>query len=205
MCIRSQGLAIAKHLLKTPGQLKHMTEVNQIEYSKGGTTMGADASAKRKKWVRLAVIVLLALLLLGLSIFSIRLLLSPEGDEKAGVKRALREDQEAFFIKEPFYLELGDFVVNLAGGRRYLKTNLQLLLNEPSALEYLAIRMAEVRDLIVSELQSLSAEQLRDPKERELLKQRILRRIESLLPPQNRPWRDPRPLKKVLITEFYLQ
>ena len=81
-------------------------------------------------------------------------------------------------IENPQYLDLGSFVVNLADGRRYLKTTLQLLLSEPLALTFLQTHMAEVKDLVVSELQSLSAEQLRDPKERELLKQRLLRKIE---------------------------
>lgn len=109
-------------------------------------------------------------------------------------------------IENPQYLELGNFVVNLADGRRYLKTNLSLLLSEELAKEYLSIRVVEVKDLVVAELQTLNAEQLRDGKHRTLLKKRLLAKIKSLLPnPKDVEWDDPDPVKKVLITEFYLQ
>ena len=107
------------------------------------------------------------------------------------------------------YLTLGDFVVNLADGRRYLKTKIDLMLCDEEVQEvetYLAVRMAEVKDLVISELQTLNSEQLRDQKERELLRQRLLRRVESMLPnSEDHKWKDPNPIKKVLITEFYLQ
>jgi flagellar basal body-associated protein FliL len=51
----------------------------------------------------------------------------------------------------------------------------------------------------------MSTEQLRDPQERANLKQRLLRSIESLLPNKDLDWDDPVPIKKVLVTEFYLQ
>jgi len=106
------------------------------------------------------------------------------------------------------YITLGDFVVNLADGRRYLKTKIDLMLCDKKVAlvnAYLAARMAEIKDLVISELQTLSSEQLRDQKERELLRQRLLRRVESLLPNGEKDWEDPNPIKKVLITEFYLQ
>jgi flagellar basal body-associated protein FliL len=65
--------------------------------------------------------------------------------------------------------------------------------------------MSEIKDLVISEMQTLNSEQLRDQKERELLRQRLLRRVESLLPNAPDDWEDPNPIKKVLITEFYLQ
>jgi len=106
------------------------------------------------------------------------------------------------------YITLGDFVVNLSDGRRYLKTKIDLMLCDKKVAlvnAYLAARMAEVKDLVISELQTLSSEQLREQKERELLRQRLLRRVESLLPNGETGWEDSHPIKKVLITEFYLQ
>jgi len=106
------------------------------------------------------------------------------------------------------YVALGDFVVNLADGRRYLKTKIDLMVCEEDValvVAYLNARMAEIKDLVISELQTLNSEQLRDQKERELLRQRLLRRVESLLPNDNQEWEDANPIKKVLITEFYLQ
>lgn len=108
-------------------------------------------------------------------------------------------------LENPQYLSLETFIVNLSDGRRYLKTTLTLLISDETAKAYLEKRMPEVKDLIIGELQTLSTEQLRDPKERELLKQRLLSRVESLLPDKDVEWDDPNPIKKVLITEFYLQ
>lgn len=151
---------------------------------------------------------ILALVLLGLLAaggFAAYLFLST-GEEMAGTEQSpatLRQDGGS--IQNPYYLQLGDFVVNLADGRRYLKTNLQLLISEESARTYLEVRLAEVKDLVVAELQTLNSEQLRDGRDRELLKNRLLSKIESLLPTKDREWDDPKPIKKVLITEFYLQ
>lgn len=108
-------------------------------------------------------------------------------------------------IEHPVFLSLGTFIVNLADGRRYLKTNLELMMSEELAKTYLEQRLAEVKDFVVSELQTLSTEQLRDPQERVELKERLKKKIETLIPVKNVSWDDPRPLKKVLITEFYLQ
>lgn len=157
--------------------------------------------------IKMILIGLVLLLLVGAGVIAAYLfLLSSGGDDgqlaSAGAAN-MRADGGS--IENPQYLELGSFVVNLADGRRYLKTTLQLLISEQAAANYLEVRSAEVKDLVISELQTLDAEQLRDPQERELLKQRLLRKIESLLPQRNTDWKDPRPIKKVLVTEFYLQ
>ena len=152
------------------------------------------------------ILALVLLALLGAGGFAAYLFLSP-GGEMAGTTQspaALRQDGGS--IENPYYLQLGDFVVNLADGRRYLKTNLQLLISEEGARNYLEVRLAEVKDLIVAELQTLESEQLRDARNRTLLKNRLLTKVESLLPSgDERDWDDPKPIKKVLITEFYLQ
>lgn len=158
------------------------------------------------KWVIIALVVLL---LIGGGVAAFLFFFNSSGEEEGAVAEApgvSRSSSGAENILEtPFYLELGSFVVNLSDGRRYLKTTLQLLLSEELAFNFMQTRIAEVKDLVVSELQSLSSEQLRDPKERTLLKQRLLRKLESLLPTRDREWDDPKPLKKVLVTEFYLQ
>lgn len=152
------------------------------------------------------ILVLVLLALLGGGGYAAYLLLSTDTNlpSTAEAPAALRQDGGS--IKEPYYLDLGDFVVNLADGRRYLKTRLQLLISEEKARDYLQTRMAEVKDLVLGELQTLDAAQLRDGRDRALLKNRLLGKIESLLPgDKDRNWDDPKPVKKVLITEFYLQ
>lgn len=152
------------------------------------------------------ILALVLLVLIGAGAFMAYLFLWTGKDDAAAgaATAALRQDGGS--IKDPKYLALGDFVVNLADGRRYLKTNLQLLISEDKAKAYLELRLAEVKDLVVSELQTLDSEQLRDGRNRTLLKNRLLAKIESLLPSgKDRTWEDPKPIKKVLMTEFYLQ
>ncbi|HEX7926925.1 MAG TPA: flagellar basal body-associated FliL family protein [bacterium] len=125
------------------------------------------------------------------------------GAPAASAARSSAEER----LEHPQFMDLGTFIVNLADGRRYLKTTMQLLLSEEGAKAYLTTRLPEVKDLVLGELRSLSAESLRDPRTIEDLKQRILLRIESVLPASAAEWKgkDPRPVKKLLITEFYIQ
>lgn len=170
--------------------------------------MAEGEGGGKGKLIKLIIMGVVALLLLGgIGIGAYLWFFSGDGEEEAAAElaRAGVGGGTASVIEDPVFLPIGTFIVNLADGRRYLKTNLELMLNEEVAKIYLSDRLSEVKDLVVSELQTLSTEQLRDPGEREQLKQRLLSKIESLLPTKDRPWDDPRPIKKVLITEFYLQ
>ena len=182
-----------------------MAEVNEVNIRRGGTMAeGGGGGGGLGRLIK----IILALVLLGLlagGLYAAYLFLIPsKGKTGTDATAALRQDGGS--IKNPHYLALGDYIVNLADGRRYLKTNLQLLISEEKASAFLQVRLAEVKDLIIAELQTLSSEQLRDPRNQELLKNRLLTKIESLLPSgKEREWDDPKPIKKVLITEFYLQ
>jgi len=187
-----------------------MTEINKMNISGGSAMAEGDGGGKLK----LIIIAVVLLLLIGGGVAAAMMFLSGgEGDmaanggagggSMAGVSPAA--PQGSAIIEEPKFLALGTFIVNLADGRRYLKTTLELMMTEEAAKIYLEARLSEVKDLIVAELQTLSTEQLRDPAEREQLKQRLLSKVESLLPSKDVEWEDPRPIKKVLITEFYLQ
>jgi flagellar protein FliL len=178
-----------------------MAQVNEVTIRRGGTMAEGGGGGLGRLIKIILALVLLALLAGGG--FAAYLFLST-GKEKSAEMAATRV--EGGSIVNPHYLVLGDFVVNLSDGRRYLKTNLQLLISDQKAMDYLQVRLAEVKDLVVSELQTWDSEQLRDPRNRELLKSRLLTKIESLLPtPKVGGWEDPKPIKKVLITEFYLQ
>ena len=148
------------------------------------------------------------LLLIGGGIGAAWWFLIRGGDEKDGAvaQSGTTIRQGPAPLENPVFFQAGTFIVNLADGRRYLKTNVELMLNEELAKTYLENRLSVVKDLIIAELQTLSTEQLRDPKERVLLKERLKGRIETLFPlPRDVKWDDPKPIKKVLFTEFYLQ
>ena len=156
--------------------------------------------------LKLILILVLFLVIIGVGGAAAWFFLTSGDDAGAvGASVAPAAKQSSAIIENPVFLPLGSFTVNLADGRRFLKTNLELMLSEETTKIYLEQRMAEVKDLIISELQTLSTEQLRDPSEREQFKQRILNKVESLLPTKDTDWEDPRPIKKVLVTEFLLQ
>lgn len=186
-----------------------MAEVQEINLSQRGNM--AEGEGGKGGLIKIIIIVVVALVLLGGGGIAAFIFLSGGDDiDEATVADAAREVSGGGICPsdELSYLELGSFVVNLVDGRRYLKTNIELMLcdEDVGAVKgYLEMRLSEIKDLMVSELQTLSTEQLREPRERVLMRQRLLRRIESLLPNKDRDWTDPNPIKKVLITEFYLQ
>ena len=184
-----------------------MTEVNEVNFSKGGKMAEGEGGKGLGRLIRMAVMGLVVLALIGGGGFAAwYFLLHKSADRPAeGGGRAAAVMKSEEHLEHPAYLDLGTFVVNLADGRRYLKTSMQLLMSEEGAKAYLGARQAEVKDLVLGELRTLTAESLRDSRTIEDLKQRILLRIETVLPAQSKEWKDPRPVKKLLITEFYIQ
>jgi len=187
-----------------------MTEVNEVNFSKGGKMAEGEGGKGIAKLIRMIVIALVIVVLLGGGGYAAWWFLlhkSPEDKARAtaGGKEMARGDSGAELIERPFYLDLGSFTVNLSEGRRYLKTSIQLMLSDEKATEFLKNRIVEVKDLVVGELQQQTADTLKDPRERELLKQRLLTKIQTLLPVPPKDWKDPLPVKKILITEFLVQ
>ena len=62
----------------------------------------------------------------------------------------------------------------------------------------------EIKDIVLSELQDLTVEEVKKAESREALRQRLIKAISELLP-SDPPWDDAKPIKKVLFEEFVLQ
>ena len=107
-------------------------------------------------------------------------------------------------LAEPVFLPLESFVVNLKDGRRFLKTTIQLMLSEPGAAAYLTVRLVEVKDIVLAELQELSVEDVKQSDAREALRQRLISSISRIFPSKPE-WEDPEPIRKVLFEEFVVQ
>ena len=107
-------------------------------------------------------------------------------------------------LNEPIFLPLESFVVNLKDGRRFLKTSIQLMLSQPSAAAYLTMRMVEVKDIVMAELQELSVEDVKQSDAIEDLRQRLISAISQIFPSKPE-WEDPEPIRKVLFEEFVIQ
>ena len=190
-----------------------MTEVNEVNFSKGGKMAEGEGGKGgrglggliKKIATGLVAIVVLAVLAGGAYWFFVMRKADEKTAKPGGREGRQTVDTGGELIEHPQYLDLGSFTVNLAEGRRYLKTSMQLLLNEEKANEFLKARVVEIKDLVVGELQQQTADSLKDPRERELLKQRILTKLQTLLPVPPKEWKDPMPIKKLLITEFLVQ
>ncbi len=107
-------------------------------------------------------------------------------------------------ILNPQYSPMGAFVVNLKGGKYFLKTTITLVFEDPAPKLWLDGRLPLVKDLIITQLGRLSAKKLRSAKVRELLRSDLRIKVNSLFP-NNPPWQDLRPVRKVLFEEFYTQ
>ena len=152
----------------------------------------------KKKLIIIVVVVLL--LVIGVVVF---MLMSGEEEEQLP-EEEMQVTDVAEPLAEPIFLPLESFVVNLKDGRRFLKTTIQLMLSEPAAAAYLTVRLVEIKDIVLAELQELSVEDVKQSDTREALRQRLISAISQIFPSEPE-WEDPEPIRKVLFEEFVIQ
>ncbi|MDP6639268.1 MAG: flagellar basal body-associated FliL family protein [SAR324 cluster bacterium] len=157
---------------------------------------GGGGGGKKK----LIIIIVAVVLLLVIAIVAVLLLTGGEEEEEEIVE--VTEEGEP--LAAPIFLPLDSYIVNLKDGRRYLKTTIQLMLSEEMASAYLTARIVEIKDIVLSELQDLSVEDIKQAESREALRQRLISAISQIFPSKPE-WVDPEPIKKVLFEEFVLQ
>ena len=158
---------------------------------------GGGGSSKKLIIIIVAVVLLLVI---GIVVF---MLMSGEEEEQLP-EEEMQVTDVAEPLAEPIFLPLESFVVNLKDGRRFLKTTIQLMLSEPAAAAYLTVRLVEIKDIVLAELQELSVEDVKQSDAREALRQRLISAI-SLIFPSEPEWEDPEPIRKVLFEEFVIQ
>jgi len=165
--------------------------------------MAEEENSNKGKGGKGKIIIIILVVLLLLIIAAVAFFLLSSGEEE--IPEAAKPITEvAEPLQVPIFLSLDDFLVNLKGGRRYLKVKIQLMMSEPPAVNYLTLRKVEVRDMVLTELQELSVEDVNQSSAREALKQRLISAISSLFPSKPE-WEDPNPLKKILFEEFVIQ
>ena len=161
---------------------------------------GSGGGGKKKMIIIIVAVVLL--LVIGIVVFILMSGGEEEEEELPEVEQQVTNVAEPLAV--PIFLPLESFVVNLKDGRRFLKTSIQLMLSEPGASAYLTMRLIEVKDIVLAELQELSVEDVKQSDAREALKQRLISAISQLFPSKPE-WEDPEPIKKVLFEEFVIQ
>ena len=160
---------------------------------------GGGGGGSKKKLIIIIVAVVL-LLVIGIVVF---MLMSGEEEEQLP-EEEMQVTDVAEPLAEPIFLPLESFVVNLKDGRRFLKTTIQLMLSEPAAAAYLTVRLVEIKDIVLAELQELSVEDVKQSDTREALRQRLISAISQIFPSEPE-WDDPEPIRKVLFEEFVIQ
>ena len=160
---------------------------------------GGGGGGSKKKLIIIIVAVVL-LLVIGIVVF---MLMSGEEEEQLP-EEEMQVTDVAEPLEEPIFLPLESFVVNLKDGRRFLKTTIQLMLSEPAAAAYLTVRLVEIKDIVLTELQELSVEDVKQSDTREDLRQRLISAISQIFPSEPE-WEDPEPIRKVLFEEFVIQ
>ena len=158
---------------------------------------GGGGGSKKKLIIIIAVVLLLVI---GIVVF---MLMSGEEEEQLP-EEEMQVTDVAEPLAEPIFLPLESFVVNLKDGRRFLKTTIQLMLSEPAAAAYLTVRLVEIKDIVLAELQELSVEDVKQSDAREALRQRLISAISQIFPSEPE-WEDPEPIRKVLFEEFVIQ
>ena len=159
---------------------------------------GGGGGSKKKLIIIIVAVVLL--LVIGIVVF---MLMSGEEEEQLP-EEEMQVTDVAEPLEEPIFLPLESFVVNLKDGRRFLKTTIQLMLSEPAATAYLTVRLVEIKDIVLAELQELSVEDVKQSDTREALRQRLISAISQIFPSEPE-WEDPEPIRKVLFEEFVIQ
>ena len=164
-----------------------------------GNGNGETKSGGGKKKLIIIIVAVVLLLVIGIVVF---LLMSGDDEELPEEEQPVTDVAEP--LAEPVFLPLESFVVNLKDGRRFLKTSIQLMRSEPGAAAYLTVRLVEVKDIVLAELQELAVEDVKQSDAREALRQRLISSISPIFPSKPE-WEDPEPIRKVLFEEFVVQ
>jgi flagellar FliL protein len=160
---------------------------------------GAEGGGKKK--LILIIVAVVLLIVIGAVAF---LMMGGDEEEEELPEEELPVTETVEPLATPLFLPLESYVVNLKDGRRYLKATIQLMMSDPAAMGYLQLRMVEVKDAVLTELQEVSAEDVAQAEAREALKQRLINVISKLFPTKPE-WEDPEPIRKVLFEEFVIQ
>ena len=107
-------------------------------------------------------------------------------------------------LEDPQYLDLGTFVVNMPGDKYFLKSSIQLAFENSAAKEWLLARLPIAKDLTITHLNSITVEQFDDTKNRVVIKNDLLIRLNSIFPNKS-TWEDSVPIRRILFSEFYRQ
>ncbi len=115
--------------------------------------------------------------------------------------------KEEVRLKNPIFTPSKKYTVNLRDGKHFLSIDIAAALEDENALLYLASREPIIDDMIISLLQDMTTEDLRQRGGVEILKQEIFKKINGVFDQEfieNSETKDRMPVKRILITKFVL-
>jgi len=130
-----------------------------------------------------------------------------EGEEGQEQVVEVQEPEPEVEIPEPevpIYLELKPFTTTIGREPRYAKITMQLKLGSEPPRAYLTLRIAQIKDAVIAVLQKTDSKEVSRDGWVDRLKERIIARLNKILP-EEPEWEDPKPIRKVLFSEFILQ
>ena len=143
------------------------------------------------KWI---IFILVPLILLGGGGFFayIKFFHSPAESEKKEVKKEKTGEEKLGYI-----YPLSTFVVNLSGGKRYLKASISLELDSEKGGEEMEKRLPRIRDNILMLLSNESFENISTPLGKDNLKKKITDKLNAFFRHGK--------IKNIYFTEFIVQ
>ena len=156
---------------------------------------------------------LFAKIMIGLLIFLIILLILLvitlfDAYSPSLIEKSQKENQPLTDVKgppaDPIFLPIDSYRVKLKDGNIYLKTTIQLMLSEQKVAVFLEKNKVAVKDRVTSILKTTSIRDVEKSDTRQLLRQKIIEGIKSILP-VDPEWSDSNTIRKVLFEEFQLE
>lgn len=147
---------------------------------------GEEAPKKKSKIAFFAILGIALLLLGGGGLYAYLTFLAPmEGPE-------VREEIGEFFAMEPFVVNLAD-----PTGKRYLKIQIQIELENPQAVANAERAVPKLRDNVIMMMTALSFEEVMTPEGKIRIRDELLERFNVVMRPDR--------VRNIYFTEFVVQ
>ncbi len=163
---------------------------------------GAENFAVSRKMIMFGLVGVGAIVMgVVLAIFVLKPMLSdnPDGEAAEDKKPAVTKRKAGGSHQEPTFYAVKDIVVNPAGtgGTRFLSVSFAFQVDSPEMAASLKRKETIVRDVLITILSAKTVAQLTDPKQKEIIRYQIKRRISELMESEE--------LMAVYFTDFVLQ
>ena len=189
-----------KTVVQPEDRAEGKAEEKAEEKAEGKAT--TESSGGSKKMIMFGLVGVGAIVMgVVLAIFVLKPMLSNNPDEEAEKEKkpAVTKKKESGSHQEPTFYAVKNIVVNPAGtgGTRFLSVSFAFQLDSPELAAEMESKEIIVRDILITILSAKTVAQLTDPKQKEIVRYQIKKRVTELLKTEE--------LAAVYYTDFVLQ